>query len=121
MPAYIIATRVGVVALTCVPLGAGKGGKGGKGGVVYQKSVTNQAGAFNYAETTQEASANGGAGGTGVNGRKLLVMTAGPVHTCCPCALHHAHRQPLCVRTHPATTQQRHDHLDNDVAPILAT
>ena len=31
--------------------GAGKGGKGGDGGKVYQKSVTNQAGAFNSGRT----------------------------------------------------------------------
>lgn len=51
---------------------AGAGGNGGNGGTVYQKSVTTQAGAFNSASTTQTANANGGDGGAGVNGRKLL-------------------------------------------------
>lgn len=50
----------------------GKGGNGGKGGTVYQKSVTNQAGIANSATTEQTATANGGDGGVGVNGRKLL-------------------------------------------------
>jgi len=50
----------------------GKGGNGGNGGRVYQRSSTNQVGINNEASTTQEASANGGNGGDGVNGRKLL-------------------------------------------------
>lgn len=32
-------------------LGVGKGGNGGDGGYVYQKSVTNQAGAYNTGRT----------------------------------------------------------------------